>query len=227
MNFKILNELDELLKSNPALYTDRAMLAQVINGTFDVELTEQCVSGSVREVAELIDMEVLHRYFGKVWQPETKKYKYSGLSIIDEVNAMNPDAVIDVGCGYNEFRGKIKNLIGIDPYNERADIMTRIEEFESDTKYDVAICLGSINFGGSEKIIKEMTKVVSMVKPGGKLYFRVNPGEQHSAPESRWINFYSWDPVFISNVATALGCSVEILRQDVGNRLYFVLNKDK
>ena len=53
---------------------------------------------------------------------ETKKFKYSGLAIIDEVNAMNPDNVIDIGCGYNEFKGKIKNLIGIDPYNDRADI---------------------------------------------------------------------------------------------------------
>ena len=225
MNFKILNKLDELLKSNPTLYTDRELFAQVINGTFDVNLTGNCVSGNIQALADIIDMEVLHRYFSTVWQPETKKYKYSGLSIVDEVNSMNPESVIDVGCGYNEFRGKIQNLIGIDPYNERADIMTRIEEFEPDNEYDVAICLGSINFGSSDKIIKEMTKVVSMVKKGGKLYFRVNPGEQHDKLEAKWINFYDWDPVFISNIARTLNCEVETLRQDVGNRLYFVLNK--
>lgn len=224
MNFKILNKLDDLLKANPLLLSNRELFAQVINGTFDIDLPQLPVD-NIKELAELIDKVVLDRYFSKVWQPETKKYKYSGLSIIDEVNAMNPAAVIDVGCGYNEFRDKIQNLIGIDPYNKRADIMTRIEEFETDTEYDVAICLGSINFGSSEKIIREMTKVVSLVKPGGKLYFRVNPGEQHIAPESRWINFYAWDPVFISNIATTLDCTVEVLRQDVGNRLYFELRK--
>ena len=36
---------------------------------------------------------------------------------------MNPDNVVDIGCGFNEFKGKITNLIGIDPYNDKADIM--------------------------------------------------------------------------------------------------------
>lgn len=226
MNFKILNELDRILKTNPSLLDDRESFKQVINGTFDVDIENLPVNDIVM-IASLIDDHVLERYFGRVWQPETKKYKYSGLTIIDEVNAMNPEAVIDVGCGYNEFRGKIKNLVGIDPYNSKADIKASIEDYVADKEYDVAICLGSINFGSSERIIREMTKVVSIVKPGGKLYFRVNPGEQHEAPESRWINFYDWDTVFISNIANTLGCRVESIRQDVGNRLYFVLNKDK
>lgn len=226
MNFKILNELDRILKTNPSLLDDRELFKQVINGTFDVDI-EHLPTNNIGMIAALIDDHVLERYFGKIWQPETKKYKYSGLAIIDEINAMNPDAVIDIGCGYNEFKGKINNLYGIDPYNIRADEVTSLEEFVPLEKYNVAICFGSINFGSSEKIISEMTKAVSMVKPGGRLYFRVNPGEQHAAPESRWINFYDWDPVFISNIATTLGCSVETIRQDVGNRLYFVLNKDK
>ena len=38
---------------------------------------------------------------------KTKKYKYSGLAIIDEVNNLKSKKVLDLGCGYNEFKGKI------------------------------------------------------------------------------------------------------------------------
>ena len=226
MNLKILNELDRILKRNPSLNTDRTALCQVVNGVFDTELDYIAGDISVYELADIIDNAVLTKYFSKVWQPETKKYKYSGLAIIDEVNAMNPTAVIDIGCGYNEFKGKIQNLTGIDPYNSRADIMSTLLEFEAEQQYDVAICLGSINFGSSDKIIKELTAAANLVKDGGLLYFRVNPGQQHIAPESTWINFYDWDPVFVSNMAQLLNCDLLTLRKDL-NRLYFVLRKHK
>ena len=140
---------------------------------------------------------------------------------------MDPTAVIDIGCGYNEFKGKIQNLIGIDPYNHRADVKATVLEYQvTDIKYDVAICLGSINFGSSDKIIKELTAAVNLVKDGGVLYFRVNPGQQHTAPESQWINFYDWDPVFISNMAKQLNCELLAIRKDL-NRIYFVWRKAK
>jgi len=104
MNLKILNELDRMLKNNPSLLQDKHALCQVVNGVFNIELT-QIISTDVLKIAEQIDIAVLKNYFGKVWQAETKKFKYSGLAIIDEVNAMNPDNVIDIGCGYNEFKG--------------------------------------------------------------------------------------------------------------------------
>lgn len=225
MNLKILTELDRILKNNPSLKTNIGDFEQVIAGVFDVEL-KVILPLDINELAEQIDDAVLTRYFSKVWQPETKKYKYSGLAIIDEVNAMNPDAVIDIGCGYNEFSGKIQNLVGIDPYNTRADIKATVLSYQTDTKYDVAICLGSINFGSSDKIISELTAAVNLVRAGGLLYFRVNPGYQHDKPEARWINFYDWDPVFISNMAKYLNCELITLRQDL-NRFYFVFRKNK
>jgi len=224
MNLKILNELDRILKNNPSLLQDKHAYCQVVNGVFDIELN-QIDDTEIHALAEQIDRAVLKNYFGKVWQAETKKFKYSGLAIIDEVNDMNPDNVIDIGCGYNEFKGKIKNLVGIDPYNDRADIKSQVLDYQTDVEYDVAICLGSINFGSSDKIISELEHVVDMVKPGGFLYFRVNPGIQHDKKEAKWINFYDWDPVFISNVAQHIKCDVLVLRQDDNNRLYFVLRK--
>jgi hypothetical protein len=224
MNLKILNEVDRILHQNPSLTQNTELLLQVINGVFNIEMTS-IKSNDIYELCKQIDEYVLNVYFSQIWQAETKKYKYSGLSIIDEVNAMNPEAVIDIGCGYNEFRGKINNLIGIDPYNKRADVKDTILTYKTDVKYDVAIALGSINFGSSDKIIAEMTAAVNLVKPGGKLYFRVNPGVQHTALESRWINFYDWSPVFISSIAQTLNCDVEMIRQDTGDRFYFVLAK--
>lgn len=224
MNIKIFNELERIFKATPQVINNPTVLKIAVEANFDVDFAEQEFT-NIYDLAEQIDQLVLANYFGKVWYSETKKYKYSGLSIIDEVNAMNPEAVIDVGCGYNEFKGKINNLIGIDPYNDKADIKVRIEEFETDTEYDVAICLGSINFGSTDKIYNEVSKVVSLVRPGGKIYFRANPGEQHTNPAAKWITFYPWTPEFIMNTASSLGCEVEMLRMDVGNRYYFVLKK--
>lgn len=224
MNLKILHELDRILKNNPSLQANKHAYCQVVNGVFDIEL-KQIDDIEIHALAEQIDRAVLKNYFSKVWQPETKKFKYSGLAIIDEVNAMSPDNVIDIGCGYNEFKGKIKNLIGIDPYNDRADIDIHTLDYKPDIQFDVAICLGSINFGSSDKILAELENVVNMVKSGGMLYFRVNPGIQHDRPAAKWINFYDWDPVFISNAAQHLNCDVLTLRQDDNKRFYFVLRK--
>lgn len=224
MNFKIIQKLDELLKHNPNLMTDMHSMCQVINGTFNIELTD-IDNNNIAELANIVDEAVLEKYFTKVWQAQTKKYKYSGLAIIDEINDMRPRSVIDIGCGYNEFKGKIDNLVGIDPWNPRADLQSTVEHLDSDIKYDVAICLGSINFGSTDKIVKEMTAVVDVVADGGLLYFRVNPGEQHDAPEAKWIQFYKWDPTFISNIAKHLNCKLVMLRQDTGNRYFFVLKK--
>ena len=224
MNLKILNELDRILKNNPSLKSNSHAYCQVVNGVFDIEL-DKIVDMEIHALSEQIDRAVLKNYFGKVWQAETKKFKYSGLAIIDEVNAMNPDNVIDIGCGYNEFKGKIQNLTGIDPYNDRADISIHTLDYKPDVEYDVAICLGSINFGSSDKILGELENVVGMVKSGGFLYFRVNPGIQHDKPAAKWINFYDWDPVFISNAAQYLNCDVLTLRQDDNDRFYFVLRK--
>ena len=224
MNLKILTELDRILKSNPSLQENKHTFCQVINGVFDIELSKTD-DIEIHALAEQIDRAVLKNYFSKIWQPETKKFKYSGLAIIDEVNAMNPDNVIDIGCGYNEFKGKIQNLTGIDPYNDRADISVHTLDYKPEVEYDVAICLGSINFGSSDKILGELENVVGMVKSGGFLYFRVNPGIQHDKPAAKWINFYDWDPVFISNAAKYLNCDVLTLRQDDNDRFYFVLRK--
>ena len=100
-----------------------------IQETFGVEV-KRCET--LEEYTQVIDDACLHKYFSKYWQNDMKKWKYSGVALIDEVNSLKPRAVLDVGCGYNEFKGKIDNVIGIDPYNECADLKVRTIDYKTD-----------------------------------------------------------------------------------------------
>src|SRR6056300_581168 len=120
MNLKILAEVEHLFQTSPQALRNPNKLRQLINGIFDVEIVD-IKFDNITELVNKIDSAVLEKYFSNVWQPQTKKFKHSGLKVIDEVNALKPRAVLDIGCGYNEFKGKIPNLVGIDPYNDNAD----------------------------------------------------------------------------------------------------------
>ena len=188
-----------------------------IKDTFEVEV-KTC--DNLIEYAKVIDDAVLHRWFSTYWQNKMKKWKYSGLALIDEVNSLRPRSVLDVGCGYNEFRGKIHNLIGIDPYNKNADINVGIMDYRTTEKFDVMLALGSVNFGGRNKIISEFSKMVTMLADGGTMFFRVNPGVQNPAPE-----FFSWNVPFIIELAEMYNLQVLDIRDDTNQRKYFVLRK--
>ena len=147
MNQKILNQL----------ITDvgqHEITSDYIKNTFGIEISKKY--NNIEQWTKAIDDAVLHRYFSKVWQSDMKKWKHSGLQLIDEVNKLRPRAVLDVGCGYNEFKGKINYLIGIDPYNDRADVVTNTIDYKPKEKFDVILCLGSINFGSQHKIETEV-----------------------------------------------------------------------
>ena len=221
-----------MIRTSPQLMLDNHQLSQAVAGEFDVNI--DISNNDIVELTNQIDEAVLERYFSQVWQPETKKYKYSGLAIVDQVNALNPDAVLDLGCGYNEFKKSIQNLTGVDPFNTRADVIAHTLDYTSDTPYDVVICLGSINFGSADKIFREVQRAVELAKTGGLIIFRANPGIQHGARESQWIDFFEWDTSFIINTAAALGCRVNELHYDTaqnndqlrnGGRFYFVYEK--
>jgi len=114
MNKKILAELLTFTQNNLEKITP-----EYIKKTFGVTLED--TYDKLEDYVNAIDNLVLDRYFSKHWANGMKKWKYSGLALVDEVNGLKPRAVLDVGCGYNEFKGKIKNLTGIDPYNYHAD----------------------------------------------------------------------------------------------------------
>jgi len=94
--------------------------------------------------------------------------------MIDEINALKPDKVVDLGCGSNAYKGMINNLTGIDFATPEADISCTIEDLPfEDNSVDVCLALGSINFGNEELIRKQLSEAKRITKSGGYLYFRV------------------------------------------------------
>lgn len=166
----------------------------------------------------------LNNYFNTVWRHRTRsldQYEFSGWALVNKV--AHNEHVLDVGCGDNPFTGLIPNLVGIDPAFPEADVNCTIEEFESDVKFDVAFCLGSINFGTQENIEKQIAKVISLVKPGGRIYWRCNPGQKdHGNSECEAIDFYPWSIEEHVRLADLFGCRLLECRWDNGKRLYAV-----
>ena len=220
MNRKIFAELVAQTNNDVSKVTK-----EMIKKTFDAELDK--TYDSLTNYAVAVDTKCLHTYFAHHWQNDMKKWKHSGLTLIDQINELNPRAVLDVGCGYNEFKGKIHNLIGIDPYNNRADHEIDLMDYRPNTKFDIILALGSINFGGRNKIIAEVSKCVNMLEDGGMIFFRVNPGVQHDKPEARWIEFYAWNVTFIIELAEMYNLKVLDIRDDSNKRKYFVYRKVK
>ena len=217
MNKKIFSQLLSYSQNN----LDR-ITQPYIKETFGVQV-DRCET--LEQYVESIDDACLHRYFSKYWDNDMKKWKYSGLALVDEVNNLRPRAVLDVGCGYNEFKGKINNLIGIDPYNDRADLQVSTMNYKTNQKFDVILCLGSVNFGSRDKIIAEVGRCVNLLADGGTMFFRVNPGIQHDKPEAQWIEFFSWNVPFIIELAEIFNLQVLDIRDDTNSRKYFVYRK--
>jgi hypothetical protein len=95
---------------------------QELAATFNVPVE---LEGSVADLVDRTDRRYLSWFFGEIWKPRTEKYHWTGYRIAEEICRMNPRRVLDVGCGYNPFKGRIPNLTGIDPYNNCADFHGR------------------------------------------------------------------------------------------------------
>ena len=138
-----------------------------------------------------MNQEELNDYFLNHWNSEIAKYTHSGFALFHQVK--ENEHVLDVGCGHNPFKGLIKNLVGIDPAFDQADFKGTIEEFETDQLFDVAFCLGSINFGDEAKIRLEIEKIISLLKPSARIYWRCNPARtDHDSSKCEDINFFNW-----------------------------------
>ena len=228
MKHKILNELESILHVSPKLLHDPEILRQAIRGTFAVDVEDVSYT-HIGELVDKIDNLVLDQYFRYNWQTRPDRLKYLGPVLINKINQLKPRKVLDIGCGYHEFKGKIDNLIGIDPYNDCADICVKLLDYHPEEKYDAIIVLGSINFGGIDKIFAELSHTVDLCNPGAVMFFRVNPGLPHDIDEAYWINFYPWDSNFIINCADQLGVDLLDIKtkktENRTNRLYFEWKK--
>ena len=166
----------------------------------------------------------LNFYFNNVWRNRNRslgQYMFSGWALIDKVSPT--EKVIDVGCGDNPFKGKIQNIIGIDPAFPEADFNGTIEEYAETTteKFDVAFCLGSINFGEVEQIENQISSVIRLLKSGGRIYWRCNPGRKdHGNKDCESIDFYNWSFEEHVRLSEKFGCKLIECKWDSQNRIY-------
>jgi hypothetical protein len=165
---------------------------------------------------------ILNDYFANHWHRKNgdiAKFNKTGLSLANKINYT--DRVLDVGCGRNLFKGLIPNLVGIDPAFDEADVKCTIEEFDAHELFDVAFCLGIINFGGAEQIEQQIAKIVKLLKPSARIYWRCNPGQQdHNNEECKAINFYPWSIEEHIRLADMFGFSLAECSWDTTNRIY-------
>lgn len=151
------------------------------------------------------NQEFLNRYFSQSWKPSTHAYTYSAYDAL--AKKIQPGQwVLDVGCGSNPFKQLLSNVIGVDPANDKADHKVAIEDFETDQRFDVAMCLGSINFGTITDIEIAVCKVVSLLKPQSRIFWRLNPGRHdHDCGDCKLIQFFPWTHATLAKMAQEHG----------------------
>jgi hypothetical protein len=161
----------------------------------------------------------LNNYFANTWKSNLDQYQYSGWALANKIRAN--ESVLDVGCGFNEFKPRISNLIGLDPANDRADVKLPIEEYSPPHKFDVALCLGSINFGNKLTIMNQIACVVNCLKPQARIYWRCNPGHaDHGNEECKSIEFYPWSIDEHVKLSELFGFKLMTCCWDTDNRIY-------
>ena len=151
------------------------------------------------------DQTLLNEWFSKHWHPVSDGFIYSNWERIGSLIS-NDEWLLDVGCGDNYFRKQGKQVVAIDPANTNADILTTIEDYQPDRLFDVATCLGSINFGSIEVISKQIAKVVSCLKSKSRVYWRLNPGRQdHPDRFCENIDYFPWTLEILQSFAEQHG----------------------
>lgn len=140
------------------------------------------------------------------WQDSTDLFPLSGWSMVDQVNALSPRFVVDVGCGYNLFKQKIPNLVGIDLINPAADLVCDLHDAPiRQGSIDVVLALGSINFGDAENIRADLSCIAKWLVPErGRVFMRANPGE----PVGDDIVVFPWSEDNIHDLGRAANLAV-------------------
>lgn len=171
-----------------------------------------------------MNQQELNKYFSEEWTDDFDNYTLSGYELA--YKCKRTDWVLDVGCGHNPFKGQIKNLVGIDPANNKADIVTTLEDFEHDKLFDVAFCLGSLNFGSKRKIRKQIKKLLTHMQPKCKIHWRCNPGRRdHGKPSTHKVPFFKWNQEVMEEFAKEFGFKITEQGAEIPEpnkyRLYF------
>jgi hypothetical protein len=189
----------------------------------EAELSLPCdYVGALKEITHDLSERYINRFFSEIWKPRTNDYDYTGWQLADEVNQLNPKSVLDVGCGYHPFKGRINNIIGIDPYNNCADYMVDILDYVG--QHDVIIALGSINFNSRDEIETRFKKCVDILSKDGMFYLRANPGITHKT--GPYVDIFPWSFEVVKEFGDKYNLKLVTFKKDANDRLYFVYQKN-
>ena len=241
MNTKIFKLLQENLKLafNLPKYSKISITEQTIvqdlpwtparyskfKDSVEAELHLPCdYVGTLIDITNDLSERYILRFFSEIWKPRTGDYEHTGWELADEVNKLNPEKVLDVGCGYHPFKGRIQNIIGIDPYNNQADYEVDILEYKVKAEsHDVILALGSINFNSKDEIESRFSHCVNLLKKGGRFYLRANPGITHKT--GPYVEIFPWTFEVVNEFAEKYNLKLDTFKKDANDRLYFVYTK--
>ena len=191
----------------------------------EAELSLACdYVGTLQSIVDDLSERYILRFFSEIWKPRTGDYEHTGWELADEINKLNPERVLDVGCGYHPFKGRINNIIGIDPYNNCADYEVDILDYKvKPESHDVILALGSINFNSRDEIQARFAHCVSLLKTGGKFYLRANPGMTHKT--GPYVEIFNWTFEVVNEFAETYNLTLDTFKKDANDRLYFAYTK--
>jgi hypothetical protein len=190
----------------------------------EAELSLPCeYVGTLEDIVADLSERYTDRFFREIWKPRTGDYDYTGWALAERIAEQNPRNVLDVGCGYHPFKGKIPNLIGIDPYNNCADYQVDILEYRVKHLHDHIIALGSINFNSQDEIEARFGHCVDLLQSGGHFYLRANPGIPHRT--GPYVDIFPWTFEIVNEFADRYGLKLLEFKRDGNQRLYFSYQK--
>ena len=191
----------------------------------EAELSLPCdYQGTLLSIVDDLSERYIYRFFSEIWKPRTGDYDYTGWALAETIAKENPKSVLDVGCGYHPFKGRIPNLIGIDPYNNCADFEVDILEYRvKPESHDHIIALGSINFNSKNDIEARFAHCVNLLAPGGKFYLRANPGISHKT--GPYVDIFPWSFEVVNEFAEKYNLKLLEFKRDANDRLYFSYQK--
>jgi SAM-dependent methyltransferase len=135
------------------------------------------------------------------------RFKYSGFSLLEKIGTN--EKVLDVGCGFNLLKPYLPNLIGIDPVTKEADHQIPLLEYSTTEKFDVVLCLGSVQYGELEDIKNSINHISSMLNTGGRIYWRC----AYRPDTAEWWKF-SWSKELHKTLSEELGFTLADLQDD-------------
>lgn len=121
---------------------------------------------------------------------------------------LNSDVTVyDLGCGFNFFKPFFKNLVGVDPYDGRADKDDLIDASyyaEHKSCYDAAFSINALHFVPAIYLPNVCNQFTTMLKPGGTgfITFNITRSLEVSASERyvRHIDYNSSSFKWIPNI---------------------------